>query len=312
MRLSVVLTAHNKARYLEFLLKRMRAAVPDAELVLVDDGSGDGTGRIMQRYADRFARTENIWETRANNAALAMATGDFVAIVQDDDLMLATDWLRSCAAAMTRFGIAILSARGTGHWFFRAADPLSVAEGPDTIQYSDETMEYWCRPFAGGRHGVVRRVANIDKPVLPEGSVVTSGIYPCHTGVRSPFIITRELLEQVGRFDETYAPLMYDDHDLCMRATKAGYRVALTKIPQTCRFLGGSSWLTEDPARKKFLSETTSRNIGRFIDRHAESLSPFNGSPIVRIGSIVFHVDTALVAALGRRAASPTASAQAV
>lgn len=39
------------------------------------------------------------------------------------------------------------------------------------------------------------------------------------------FAITRELLEQLGGFDEEYFPAYYEEVDLCVRARKAGKRV---------------------------------------------------------------------------------------
>ena len=51
MRLSVILPAKNEAEGLRQTLPRLREAQPDAELIVVDDGSTDDTAAIVEEYA---------------------------------------------------------------------------------------------------------------------------------------------------------------------------------------------------------------------------------------------------------------------
>ena len=112
--LSVIVAVHNKAAYIEFFINQLREVTGDAEFILVDDGSDDGTGEILKRQADSFLRLENVWETFSNNAALEIAKGDYVAIVQDDDLVFSQDWLRQSCRFMEEQSIDILGGRGYG------------------------------------------------------------------------------------------------------------------------------------------------------------------------------------------------------
>ena len=50
-RVLVVVPTYNEAENLEPLLGRLRAAVPEADVLVVDDGSPDGTGAIADRLA---------------------------------------------------------------------------------------------------------------------------------------------------------------------------------------------------------------------------------------------------------------------
>jgi glycosyltransferase involved in cell wall biosynthesis len=61
------------------------------ELVVVDDGSIDGTGRIASRYGDsriRLIRQDNQGEAAARNTALSNIQGEYLAFLDADDLYL--------------------------------------------------------------------------------------------------------------------------------------------------------------------------------------------------------------------------------
>jgi len=55
-KVSIILPARNEAPALEQLLPRLRAAVPDAEVIVVDDGSTDQTGDIVRQNGARHVR----------------------------------------------------------------------------------------------------------------------------------------------------------------------------------------------------------------------------------------------------------------
>ena len=52
MRPLVVLPTYNEAENIEAVLRRLRAAVPDAHVLVVDDGSPDGTAELATKLAD--------------------------------------------------------------------------------------------------------------------------------------------------------------------------------------------------------------------------------------------------------------------
>lgn len=64
----------------------------DLEIILVNDGSPDGSGAICDAYAAREARVsvhhqENQGQAAARNHALALAKGDWICFVDSDDLI---------------------------------------------------------------------------------------------------------------------------------------------------------------------------------------------------------------------------------
>lgn len=88
MRVSVALNAYNRAEYvaetLESVLSQTRR--PD-DIVLMDDGSSDGTADVVRRFAPavRYLRMENAGAGLSREAAVASATGDWVATCDSDD-----------------------------------------------------------------------------------------------------------------------------------------------------------------------------------------------------------------------------------
>jgi len=55
-RFLVLIPAHNEAASLPLVVRELRAVVPDAELLIVDDGSTDGTSRLAESLGVRWLR----------------------------------------------------------------------------------------------------------------------------------------------------------------------------------------------------------------------------------------------------------------
>jgi glycosyltransferase involved in cell wall biosynthesis len=95
-KVSVVVPIYNQ---LDFIRETIESALaqdhPNLELVLSDDGSTDGTTEILREYAERepervrlVASAENTGIAGAFNRALDAHTGDYIAWLGGDDVML--------------------------------------------------------------------------------------------------------------------------------------------------------------------------------------------------------------------------------
>ena len=86
---SVIIPTWNRrdmvARAIDSVLAQTR---PVEEIIVVDDGSSDGTGEyLVQRYGERITcvRQDNAGVSAARNRGLAMARGRYLALLDSDD-----------------------------------------------------------------------------------------------------------------------------------------------------------------------------------------------------------------------------------
>ena len=88
---SVILPVYNREAFVARAIESvMGQTYPHWELLVVDDGSQDGTRAIVESYGSRLKiiSTNRKGAYGARNAGLAQARGDFVAFIDSDDCWL--------------------------------------------------------------------------------------------------------------------------------------------------------------------------------------------------------------------------------
>ena len=92
-KVSVLMPAYNVEKYIgECLDSVLGQTLKDIEIICIDDGSKDNTGRIIDEYAEKDNRLsvvhkENSGYGHSMNVALEMASGDYIGIVETDDFI---------------------------------------------------------------------------------------------------------------------------------------------------------------------------------------------------------------------------------
>jgi glycosyltransferase involved in cell wall biosynthesis len=89
MSVSAIIPAYNAERYLADAIESVLAQeVADLEVIVVDDGSTDGTASVAERYAPAVAvrRQPNAGVGAARNHGLAVARGDYISFHDADDV----------------------------------------------------------------------------------------------------------------------------------------------------------------------------------------------------------------------------------
>jgi hypothetical protein len=89
VRISVVIPTYNRAELVGATLDAVLAqSLPAHEVIVVDDGSCDGTLEVVKRYASRVRSIaiENSGDLAARNVGVREASGDLVAFCDSDDI----------------------------------------------------------------------------------------------------------------------------------------------------------------------------------------------------------------------------------
>lgn len=89
---SIIVPAYNCEDFIDECLGSVLSQLPEGcELVVVDDGSSDGTKRKLENYEDmknvRLAYCEHKGASAARNAGLEISSGEYVAFLDCDDCL---------------------------------------------------------------------------------------------------------------------------------------------------------------------------------------------------------------------------------
>ncbi|MBD9201992.1 MAG: glycosyltransferase, partial [Eubacterium ventriosum] len=90
IRLSIIIPVYNSGKYLEKCISSIkRNKCEEYEIIMIDDGSNDGTSEICDKYSDEFQikviHQKNSGVSNARNRGLKLARGEYITFVDSDD-----------------------------------------------------------------------------------------------------------------------------------------------------------------------------------------------------------------------------------
>lgn len=91
MRVLIVSPTYQEAENIEEFLRRARAAAPDADILVVDDSSPDGTAQIAERVANELGHIEVLKRPSKDGLGEAYRAGFGLGMTRDYDVLVQID-----------------------------------------------------------------------------------------------------------------------------------------------------------------------------------------------------------------------------
>jgi len=199
---SIVILTHNQLPYTRGCLESIRFYTDEPyELVLVDNGSTDGTVEWLGKQPDvrLITNAENRGFPAGANQGIRAARGDSIVLLNNDTLV-GTGWLRRMLAALRR-------APRTG-----LVGPVSnnvSGEQQVAVDYTD--------------------LAQLDGFAWRWGREHDGQTMPTDRLVGFCLAFPRSLVDEIGLLDERFGIGNFEDDDYCRRAIEAGYQPAVAR-----------------------------------------------------------------------------------
>ncbi|HVU49940.1 MAG TPA: glycosyltransferase, partial [Polyangia bacterium] len=272
---SVIIPTYNRAHLLPRTIDSVLGQThPGCHVILVDDGSTDGTeAAVRDRYGGsprvRVLRQENRGVSAARNAGLAAATGEYVAFLDSDDVW--RPWKVEVQVAC----LERLRAHGVGMLWsdMDLADERGAVTVPNAnrSQYAAYGLFPMDEMFSSS--AALEELAPGVAAHAPGARVHWGDVYRCIAlGNLCPtpsVILTRERAREVGGFDESLRT--GEDHAYHLRTCALGPAAFLDVATFTYR-KGAGDQLTA-PAHRLAIAESSLRTIEDALARDGARLA---------------------------------------
>ena len=182
---SVIIPAYNRVEYIDQTVQSvLDQTYPAVELIVVDDGSTDGSYERLQQYGSRIRLLthdghRNRGQSAAINLGLSQAKGDYIAILDSDDY-----W------ALNKLEVQVGFLQANPHIGLVYSNGYAVDAGGEYL--------YDIYPASHVEHNDPNRVLLDCYILLPQNSLVR-----------------RDVFDRAGRFNEQYRAAQ--DHDMLLR-----------------------------------------------------------------------------------------------
>ena len=195
---SIIMPAYNVEPYIgDAVQSALAQTFTDFELIVVDDGSKDGTAGVVKALARQDSRIQLVQQPNrglagARNSALRASRGEFLALLDSDDLWEPTFLKEQLAILDARQDVDIVTGNG---WY-----------------------------LGGAKHGQTARPYPDTRPAPDLTSIVGD-----EWAVFIMSVFRRHLYTIIGAFDERLRS--NEDYDFWLRAAVAGFRFVRNDKP---------------------------------------------------------------------------------
>lgn len=205
---SLIIPTKNNAKLLRQCLDSLlqKTTYANYEVLVVDNGSDtaealDYLKSLASEPRIRVIRDNYAFNYSAlNNAAVKLARGDIVGLVNDDVEVKTADWLGEMVSQVMRPGVGAVGAR---------------------LWYPDLTLQHAGMVLVGG----IARHVHKHLPQGEAGFCNRAVLVQSFTAVTGACLLVKKALyTQVGGLNERELAIGFNDVDFCLRLVEAGYR----------------------------------------------------------------------------------------
>lgn len=244
MKTSVVLTIHNKESLAHQVCNGLINNLSDLnnQIIVVFDGCTDNseliTKDIMKTVKNKkidYVYTDNVFETKANNAGLKMVENDYVVLIQDDMVVREKDFDK------------------------RLLEPF--------VKYSDV--------FAVTSFVAHNNIFNEEKKqinyidVAHKDNASRDTFYAREYGNRGPLMYNFNDVVKLNFLDEYFSPQNYDDMDISMRAFKELGKVSGLYVID---YQSEPNWGTSRQKNQSLHNNLVYINAAKILEKHRDLL----------------------------------------
>jgi len=199
----IILNYNGKKNTLEFLKSLKKTDYPNYEIIVVDNGSTDGSVEAIRKKFPRVKivrNKENLGAPAGRNSGIKVAGGEYIVTLDNDMYVNQKNWLSllvDVAESDEKIGIVIPMLL-----YYRTNKIQSVGQiAPDILTKITSTTFLW-------------GAGEIDRGQFSEIKDIAAG-----NG-----LLKKKVLKKIGLLDEKTF-IYFDETDFCYRAKRAGYRI---------------------------------------------------------------------------------------
>jgi GT2 family glycosyltransferase/Tfp pilus assembly protein PilF len=202
---SIIILTFNQLEHTKPCLQSIEQHTPQPhELIIVDNGSTDGTLDYLRKYANDhnnvrvISNKENLGFAAGNNQGLAVANGDYLLLL-NNDTVVTEGWLARMLSVFERYSdVGIV-----GPVSNNISGPQQVKEAS---YQSLGKMHHFAKHWSAAHTGQTMEFYRV---------------------VGFCLLAKREVIDRIGGLDEQFGSGNFEDDDFCLRAVVAGYKACI-------------------------------------------------------------------------------------
>ena len=236
--ITLVIPSYNNLRHLKNVYASIQKHAPAAEVILLDDGSTDGSWEwIQQQDCGSFRSEDRVGHTILYDKGIDLATNDIVGILHAD-MIIGPLYIENMLKHLQP-GKVVCATRIEPPLHPEGKEKIIMDFGQDFDTLDIVAFEEFCQKIS---------FYNKDK--------TTKGMF-------APWILYKKDFQAMGGHDPLFAPFPYEDSDIFQRWIMAGYELIQSRdafvYHLTCR---GHRW-TEQVGRDDDYFKQVSEKAGR-------------------------------------------------